>query len=62
MPKRLPIVIRDLFIGRAPLTSIECGILEALVIEELDNRNLTSGIPPPVNERLSAKQEINHVA
>ncbi|MDX1926577.1 MAG: transposase [Pirellulaceae bacterium] len=61
-PKRLPQPIRDLFIGRAPLTSIECGVLEALVIEELVSRNLTSGIPPPLNERLSAKQDFNHVA
>ncbi len=61
-PKRLPQPIRDLFIGRAPLTSVECGVLEALVIEELASRNLTSGVPPPLNERLSVKQELNHVA
>ncbi len=61
-PKRLPLLIRDLFVGRTPLTSVECGVLEALVIEELANRNLTSGIPPPLNERLSVKQELNHVA
>ncbi len=61
-PKRLPQPIRELFIGRAPLTSVECGVLEALVIEELASRNLTSGVPPPLNERLSVKQELNHVA
>ena len=46
-PKFLPRPIRDLFIGRARLTSIECGVLEAFVIEELHNRKHTSGIPPP---------------
>ena len=34
-PKFLPRPIRDLFIGRARLTSLECGVLEAFVIEEL---------------------------
>ena len=52
-PKFLPRPIRDLFIGRARLTSIECGVLEAFVIEELHKRKHTSGIPPPVDERLA---------
>ena len=30
--------MRDLFIGRARLTSLECGVLEAFVIEELHKR------------------------
>ena len=37
-PKFLPRPIRDLFIGRAWLTSLECGVLEAFVLEELHNR------------------------
>jgi hypothetical protein len=53
-PKFLPREIRDLFIGRARLTSLECGVLEAFVIEELHNRKHTSGIPPPVAEQLTA--------
>ena len=61
-PKFLPQPIRDLFIGRARLTSIECGVLEALVIEELHNRKHTSGIPPPVDERLAMTLECNLVA
>ena len=59
-PKFLPRPIRDLFIGRARLTSLECGVLEAFVIEELHNRKHTSGIPPPVAEQLPAS-ELNHV-
>ncbi len=43
-PKFLPQPIRDLFIGRARLTSLECGVLEAFVIEELHNLKHTSGI------------------
>ena len=50
-PKRLPQPIRDLFIGRQRLTSIECGVLEAFVIEELQKRKHTTGIPPPVAEQ-----------
>ena len=46
-PKFLPQPIRDLFVGRARLTSLECGVLEAFVIEELHYRKYTSGIPPP---------------
>ncbi len=46
-PRRLPQPIRELFIARQRLTSIECGVLEAFVIEELHNRNHTSGIPSP---------------
>ena len=46
-PKRLPQPIRDLFIDRARLTSIECGVLEAFIDEELHKRKHTSGIPPP---------------
>jgi hypothetical protein len=61
-PKFLPQPIRDLFIGRARLTSIECGVLEAFVIEELHNRKHTSGIPPPVDERLPMTPELNHAA
>ena len=49
-PKFLPQPIRDLFVGRARLTSLECGVLEAFVIEELHNRKHTSGIPPPLEE------------
>ena len=60
-PKFLPDEIRDLFIGRARLTSLECGVLEAFVIEELHNRKHTSGIPPPVAEQLSTS-ELNQVA
>jgi hypothetical protein len=60
-PKFLPQPIRDLFIGRARLTSLECGVLEAFVIEELHNRKHTSGIPPPVGEQLQAS-ELNQVA
>ena len=60
-PKFLPRPIRDLFIGRARLTSLECGVLEAFVIEELHNRKHTSGIPPPVAEQLSTS-ELNQVA
>ncbi len=61
-PKQLPQPIRDLFIGRARLTSIECGVLEALVIEELQLRDITSGIPPPLNQRMPVTSELNHVA
>ena len=61
-PKRLPLPIRDLFMNRARLTSIECSALEALVIEELEKRNITSGIPPPLKERFSVTVERNHVA
>ena len=61
-PKQLPQPIRDLFTGRARLTSIECGVLEALVIEELQKRNITSGIPPPLNQRFPVASELNHVA
>jgi len=74
-PKRLPQPIRDLFTGRARLTSIECGVLEALVIEELENLKVrnqssavadllshTSGIPPPLDDRLSMTAEPNLVA
>ncbi len=43
------------------LTSIECGVLEALVIEELQKRNITSGIPPPLNQRMPVASELNHV-
>jgi hypothetical protein len=60
-PKFLPQPIRDLFTGRARLTSIECGVLEAFVIEELQKRKHTSGIPPPVAEQLSTS-ELKHVA
>ena len=60
-PKLLSRPIRDLFIGRARLTSLECGVLEAFVIEELHKRKHTSGIPPPVAEQLS-NSELNHVA
>jgi hypothetical protein len=42
----------------SPMNVTDC----TLVIEELASRNLTSGIPPPLSERLSAKQESNHVA
>ena len=61
-PKRLPLPIRDLFMNRARLTSIECGVLEALVIEELEKRSMTSGIPPPLKERFSVTLELNQVA
>ena len=74
-PKRLPRPIRDLFIGRARLTSIECGVLEAFVIEELDKLkasnqssatvgqiNHTSGIPPPIDDRPSMTVESSYVA
>ena len=61
-PKFLPRPIRDLFIGRARLTSIECGVLEAFVIEELHNRKHTSGIPPPADERLPMTPELDHAA
>ena len=61
-PKQLPQPIRDLFTGRTRLTSIECGVLEALVIEELQKRNITSGIPPPLNQRMPVASELNHVA
>jgi hypothetical protein len=46
-PRRLPVPIRDLFLGRARLTSLECGVLEAFVEEELAKHKHTSGIPPP---------------
>jgi len=73
-PKRLPRPIRDLFIGRARLTSIECGVLEAFVIEELhklkvmnqpnaaDQLTHTSGIPPPIDDRPSTTVESSYVA
>ena len=61
-PKFLPRPIRDLFIGRARLTSLECGVLEAFVIEELHNRKHTSGIPPPIDEQQPLTPELNHVA
>jgi hypothetical protein len=61
-PRQLPQPIRDLFTGRARLTSIECGVLEAFVIEELQLRKHTSGIPPPVDERLQLTPELNHAA
>ena len=61
-PKFLPRPIRDLFVGRARLTSIECGVLEAFVIEELQKRKHTSGIPPPVAERQPLTPELNHAA
>ena len=61
-PKFLPRPIRDLFIGRARLTSIECGVLEAFVIEELHNRKHTSGIPPPIDERPPMTLELNYAA
>jgi len=35
-----------MFIGRARLTSIECGVLEAFVFEELHKLTHTSGISP----------------
>ena len=60
-PKRLPQPVRDLFIDRVRLTSIECGVLEAFIDEELHKRKHTSGIPPPVAEQLSTL-ELNHVA
>ena len=50
-PKFLPRPIRDLFISRSRLTSLECGVLDAFVIEELHNLKHTSGIPPPIDER-----------
>jgi len=73
-PKRLPQPLRDLFIGRARLKSIECGVLEAFVIEELhklkvinqpsaaDPSNHTSGIPPPIDDRPSMTVESSYVA
>jgi hypothetical protein len=74
-PKRLPQPLGELFIGRQRLTSIECGVLEAFVIEELykiDERNQTSaaiiqlnhtsGVPPPLDDRLSMTVESNLVA
>ncbi len=61
-PKFLPQPIRDLFIGRARLTSVECGVLEAFVIEELHNRKQTSGIPPAVDDRLPMTPELDHAA
>ena len=61
-PKFLPQPIRDLFVGRARLTSLECGVLEAFVIEELHNRKHTSGIPPPADERIAMTLERNHAA
>jgi hypothetical protein len=61
-PKFLPRPIRDLFVGRTRLTSIECGVLEAFVIEELHKRKHTSGIPPPVAERQPLTPELNHAA
>jgi len=61
-PKQLPQPIRDLFIGRARLTFIECAALEALVTEELEKRNITSGIPPPMQQRPSVQRELHHVA
>ena len=61
-PKFLPRPIRDLFIGRARLTSIECGVLEAFVLEELHKRKHTSGIPPPVAEQPPLTPELNHAA
>ncbi len=51
--KRLPQPIRDLFDGRARLTSIERGVLEALIVEELHKRKHTSGIPPPLTSLFS---------
>ena len=60
-PRRLPQPIRDLFLGRARLTSLECGVLEAFVEEEIAKHKHTSGIPPPVAEQRSAP-ELNHVA
>ncbi|MDX1926580.1 MAG: hypothetical protein SFV81_08680, partial [Pirellulaceae bacterium] len=60
-PKFLPRQISDLFVGRARLTSIECGVLEAFVLEELQKRKHTSGIPPPVAEQL-ATSELHCVA
>ena len=76
-PKFLPRPTRDLFVGRARLTSIECGVLEAFVIEELQKLkerqqaanvvavvqiNQISGIPPPVDDRLLTPLESNLVA
>jgi hypothetical protein len=61
-PRQLPQPIRDLFTGRARLTSIECGVLEAFVIEELHKRKHISGIPPPVDDRLPTPLEFNNVA
>ena len=61
-PKFLPRPIRDLFIGRARLTSIECRVLEAFVIEELHKRKHISGIPPPVTEQPPLAPELNHAA
>ncbi len=61
-PRRLPQPIRDLFICRQRLTSIECGVLEAFVIEELHNRKHTSGIPPPHVAQLLTRLEPSHVA
>ena len=61
-PKFLPRPIRDLFIGRARLTSLECGVLEAFVIEELHKRKHTSGIPPPIDERQPLTPELNRAA
>ena len=49
-PKFLPRPIRDLFISRSRLTSLECGVLDAFVIEELHNLKHTSGIPPPIDD------------
>ncbi len=61
-PQLLPQPIRQLLLGRARLTPIECGALEALVIEELERRSITSGIPPPMQQRPSAQRELHHVA
>jgi hypothetical protein len=61
-PRRLPQPIRELFIGRARLRSIECGVLEAFVIEELHNRKHTSGILPPQVAQSSSSLEPSHVA
>jgi len=60
--KRFPQPIRELFIGRARLTSIECGVLEAFVFEEMHKLNHTSGVPPPIDERLPITLEPSHAA
>ena len=61
-PQLLPPPIRQLLLGRARLTSIECGALEAFVIEELGHHQRTSGIPPPLDDRQPRTPELNYAA
>ena len=61
-PRRLPQPIRELFVGRARLTSIECGVLEACIDEELAKHKHTSGIPPPPTAQPPPELEPSHAA